>query len=127
MINGHYIPIESYKEVKTSVDPQPVPSDGRWGTSGLSWQRKQLGKAVGRVPEAPRSPTSRPRVCLGGGKCACRGDMERGRSFKLYFCLASLEAQTVKESACNVGNSGLIPGLGRSSGEGKGLQRGLHT
>ena len=70
---------------------------------------------------------SRPRVCLGGGKCACRGDMERGRSFKLYFCLASLEAQTVTESACNVGNSGSIPGLGRSSGEGKGLQRGLHT
>ena len=29
-------------------------------------------------------------------------------------------AQLVKESACNVGDLGLIPGLGRSSGEGIG-------
>ena len=33
---------------------------------------------------------------------------------------ASLVAQLVKESACNVGVLGSIPGLGRSSGEGKG-------
>ena len=31
---------------------------------------------------------------------------------------ASLVAQTVKESACNAGDPGLIPGLGRSPGEG---------
>ena len=30
-------------------------------------------------------------------------------------------AQLVKESACNAGNLGLIPGLGRSLGEGKGF------
>ena len=30
---------------------------------------------------------------------------------------ASLVAQTVKESACNAGDPGLIPVLGRSSGE----------
>ena len=30
-------------------------------------------------------------------------------------------AQTVKISACNVGDLDLIPGLGRSPGEGKGL------
>ena len=29
-------------------------------------------------------------------------------------------AQLCKESACNVGDLGLIPGLGRSPGEGKG-------
>ena len=34
--------------------------------------------------------------------------------------LASLVAQLVKESAFNVGDLGSIPGLGRSSGEGKG-------
>ena len=33
---------------------------------------------------------------------------------------APLVAQTVKESACNVGDLGLIPGLGRSPGEGYG-------
>ena len=33
---------------------------------------------------------------------------------------ASLVAQLVKESTCNVGHLGLIPGLGRSPGEGKG-------
>ena len=32
----------------------------------------------------------------------------------------SLLAQTVKESVCNVGDPGLIPGLGRSPGEGNG-------
>ena len=33
---------------------------------------------------------------------------------------ASLVAQLVKESTCNVGDLGSIPGLGRSPGEGKG-------
>ena len=33
---------------------------------------------------------------------------------------ASLVAQLIKESACNVGVRGLIPGLGRSRGEGHG-------
>ena len=33
---------------------------------------------------------------------------------------ASLVAQLVKKSTCNVGNLGSIPGLGRSPGEGKG-------
>ena len=33
---------------------------------------------------------------------------------------ASLVAQLVKNSCCNVGDLGSIPGLGRSPGEGKG-------
>ena len=33
---------------------------------------------------------------------------------------ASLVAQLVKNLACNAGDPGLIPGLGRSPGEGKG-------
>ena len=37
-----------------------------------------------------------------------------------YLMRASLLAQLVKESACNVRDLGLIPGLGRSPGEGKG-------
>ena len=78
-------------------------------------------KAVGRVPGAPRSPMSGPEVCLGGGKCACTGrgwGMGSRRPCKLYFSLASLVVQTVEESACNVGYSGSIPGLGRSPGKG---------
>ena len=37
-----------------------------------------------------------------------------------YLMWASLLAQLVKESACNVGDLGLIPGSGSSSGEGNG-------
>ena len=33
-----------------------------------------------------------------------------------------LHSSVGKESACNAGNLGLIPGLGRSPGEGKGYQ-----
>ena len=40
----------------------------------------------------------------------------KGRLFSLGF----LHGLAGKESACNVGNLGLIPGLGRSPGEGKG-------
>ena len=36
------------------------------------------------------------------------------------YTRASLVAQLDKESACNVGDLGLIPGLGRSPGEGNG-------
>ena len=41
----------------------------------------------------------------------------------LLICGASLMAQQVKESACNAGDAGdvsLIPGSGRSTGEGHG-------
>ena len=40
--------------------------------------------------------------------------------FPLRKQWASLVAQLVKESACNAGDTGLIPGLGRSTGEGIG-------
>ena len=38
----------------------------------------------------------------------------------LAFIWASLVAQLVKESVCNAGDLGLIPGLGRSPGKGNG-------
>ena len=43
-------------------------------------------------------------------------------SLKGLFLLvwASLVVQTVKKSACNAGDPGLIPGSGRSPGEGNG-------
>ena len=37
-----------------------------------------------------------------------------------YIYLSSLVAQLVKRSACNAGDPGLKPGLGRSTGEGIG-------
>jgi len=37
-----------------------------------------------------------------------------------FFLRDSLVAQTVKASACNAGDLGLIPGSGRSLGEGNG-------
>ena len=37
--------------------------------------------------------------------------------YPLQYSWASLVAQTVKETACNVGDLGSIPELGRSSGE----------
>ena len=41
-------------------------------------------------------------------------------SFAHFPLSLSLVAQTVKASACNVGDLGSIPGLGRSPGEGNG-------
>ena len=38
----------------------------------------------------------------------------------LICCLGFSDGSDGKESACNVGDQGLIPGLGRSPGEGKG-------
>ena len=38
------------------------------------------------------------------------------------ICWASLVAQLIKESTCNAGNLGSIPGLGRSPGEGNSCQ-----
>ena len=35
-----------------------------------------------------------------------------------YLIMGSLDSSVGKESACNAGNTGLIPGLGRSPGEG---------
>ena len=51
----------------------------------------------------------------------CSGPPDSGAWFSaLAFIRASLVAQLVKESACNAGDLGLIPGLGRSPGEGNG-------
>ena len=42
-------------------------------------------------------------------------------NFKLAVCLAGFAGSSVgKESICNAGDPGLIPGLGRSTGEGIG-------
>ena len=64
------------------------------------------------------------------GKVAMQGDpgsipglgrsAEEGIGYPLQYSWASLVANLVKESACNVGALGSIPGLGRSPGEGKG-------
>ena len=40
--------------------------------------------------------------------------------YPLQYSWASLVAQLVKESACNAGDLGLMPWLGRSPGDGKG-------
>ena len=44
----------------------------------------------------------------------------RRNSYPLQYSWASLVVQTVKESACNMGDLGSIPGLGRSPGGGHG-------
>ena len=46
--------------------------------------------------------------------------LEEGIGFPLQYSWVSLVTQLVKESACNAGDLGSIPGLGRSPGEGKG-------
>ena len=43
-----------------------------------------------------------------------------GTGYPLQYSLASVVAQRVKESGCNVGDVGSIPGLGRSPGGGQG-------
>ena len=44
---------------------------------------------------------------------------QREKKTQLLTGWASLVAQLIKKSTCNVGDLGLIPGLGRSPGEGK--------
>ena len=51
--------------------------------------------------------------------------MEKAREFQenIYFCFTTSRfpcGSAGKESACNVGDMGSVPGLGRSPGEGKG-------
>ena len=41
-------------------------------------------------------------------------------TYNIWFLLYSLGGSDGKESACNTGDPGLIPGLGRSPGEGNG-------
>ena len=43
-----------------------------------------------------------------------------GQDTQLCKATASLVAQVIKVSACNAGDTGLIPGLGRSPGKGNG-------
>ena len=43
-----------------------------------------------------------------------------GIGYPLQYSWASVVAQLVKQSACNVGGLGLIPGLGRAPGGGHG-------
>ena len=49
-----------------------------------------------------------------------RGDLFLGKCFPLMFWTSLVTQTSRKESACNAGDLGLIPGLGRSPGEGNG-------
>ena len=49
-----------------------------------------------------------------------RGRKESDTTERLHIIYTSLVAQTVKRLAYNAGDLGLIPGSGRSSGEGNG-------
>ena len=55
---------------------------------------------------------------LGEGVCVCLYVCVY--LFKCYGYLGFPCGSSGKESTCNVGDLGLIPGLGRSTGEGKG-------
>ena len=66
-------------------------------------------------------------VYLGLGSChlppslGCQGQSGSG-IIRAGLRRASLVVQLVKESTCNAGDLGLLPGLGRSPGEGSGYQ-----
>ena len=47
------------------------------------------------------------------------GSAGEGIDYPLQYSWASLVAQLIKKSACNAGDLGLIPGLGRSPRKGK--------
>ena len=63
--------------------------------------------------------------------CPCPGDLPHSEIEPCIFCITGVNMQVLyhlgfpcgsagKESACNTGDGGLIPGLGRSPGEGEG-------
>ena len=47
-------------------------------------------------------------------------DLEKIKKSQYIMNIGFLDSSSVKESACNAGDPGSIPGLGRSPGEGKG-------
>ena len=64
-----------------------------------------------------------------GRKNKATGGPDAGRSgYVLVVVVASLVARMIKESACNVGYPGLIPGSERSLGKGMAtLEKGMAT
>ena len=117
-----------------------------WGNLHCSrWDDRWLGmepmpSCIGRhilnhwtTREVPPHPTPRP-ICLLITSSIVSITHQRGTFFNQgwpYAALSpkvhglpsgwvSLVAQLVKKSTCNEGDLGLIPGLGRSHGEGKG-------
>ena len=55
------------------------------------------------------------------GLCYIEGQAQKPHLDFRHGCLGSFPCSSVgKESACNAGDLGLIPGLGRSPGEGHG-------
>ena len=73
----------------------------------LNW----FTRPVKNLPAMQETPSLIP----GSGRSTGEGIV-----YPLQYSWASLVAQPVKQSACNVGDLGSIPGLGRSPGEGKG-------
>ena len=58
---------------------------------------------------------------MGDRESPCAGTVLCSRPFAyIYFFLGVPDSSVGKESACNAGDSGSIPGLGRSAGEGLG-------
>ena len=72
---------------------------------------KKNARTISPAPKPVCSPKSQ-----GWAHRACMTEKEKS----LSIIWAMLVAQLVKESACNAGDLGSIPGLGRSPGEGKG-------
>ena len=56
----------------------------------------------------------------GAWKAAVRGVAELDTTVQLNGLMGFPDSSVAKESACNAGDPGLIPGLGRSAGEGIG-------
>ena len=82
----------------------------------------QMGKVIepGLPPLHPRSPSTRLQAPV--FPAVPHGFSSKMHLFIFSFtCLSSaFDGSAGEESACNVGDVGLIPGLGRSPGEGKG-------
>ena len=88
----------------------------RWQTAQVSWPRPWPSVSFRFLSEKPSGPHER-------SFSSWEGLEDSFPSWELIYkhnLLTSLIAQLIKNPACNAGDLGPIPGLGRSPGEGKG-------
>ena len=83
---------------------------------------KTLVQSLGREDPLDKEMATHSSIlaCRIPGQRSLTGYSPWGHKSWTWFREASLVAQMVKESACNAGDLGSIPGLGRSPGEGHG-------
>ena len=99
------------REAQEYWSGQPIPSPGDLPNPGI-----KLGSPTLHMDSLPTEPPGKPKNTGVGNLSLLHGIFPTQDQIRVSCIAGSL----AKESACNAGDLGSIPGLGRSPGEGKG-------